>query len=324
MADQQAPDLTRSQGAPLSPEAGKAIGVDPYAGILQRMQQDQATTQRIRQQQATEAAPIQGQIKAATDSLQQAASAGPQQAQMPEMPKMQPQEMSGTFMALMALAALSGKTTQTPLTTSLNAMTGMMQGMHDGKQEQYEQQYKIWDAETKKALARNKEYVEEYRRIIDSKKLSIQQMHDELDMLAVKYDDQLTRETLSKGDMSSLIKIADARQKAGQHAEAEKAKQDRFWASYNQRKDFHNQNKSSWLARAGVTEEAKARDEARKAQSYEQLLKDEKLELAAAPDEKAKAAIRARYAAARTGQSSPAAPSLSEGLPPQFVIDEEE
>ena len=60
-----------------------------------------------------------------------------------------PQEMMTTWGAIaIAFAALASRRTRTPMTTALNAAGAAFQGMQQGKQEEFKQQFETWKANT--------------------------------------------------------------------------------------------------------------------------------------------------------------------------------
>ena len=120
---------------------------------------------------------------------------------------------------LLALAALSGLASRQPLTASLNAMAGMIQGVREGDETRFQRSFKEYDQNLKTVLAKNKQYENEFNRIVKSEELSITQKAEELRLLNVQFDRQVAQVAGQKVDYRNMLDLGMKSIKATADAE---------------------------------------------------------------------------------------------------------
>lgn len=118
---------------------------------------------------------------------------------LPEPPKLQkppekPQQTQGAdegwLLAVQVLGALAGATTRRPLTNALAAMTGALQGYQEGNQQKFQNNLQIWDRENKAAEEANRTAMEEYKGILENRKLNQDQALMALQIAAARHEDE--------------------------------------------------------------------------------------------------------------------------------------
>jgi hypothetical protein len=250
-------------------------------------QYNQQLRKIIHEKERQEVAPKEAQLAMEQAAYEKAAQGDPQRLPIPDAPKQKPPELTGLFFAMLALAALSGKTTGTPLTTALNSMSGLLEGMHTGNKEQYEAAYKTWAAETKKALAHNREMMDEYNKVLNNKRLSIQQVHDEIRMIGVRFGDEYTVRAIDDGQIKAVLESAKARQNLEAKIREESRRVYQFdtqQAGMDRRQAVH-ENRADQRQEVGLDAKAEAAAVARASKAdpaIKAILDQEKAEIAAA------------------------------------------
>ena len=214
---------TEEQGLPITDAGRAALGADdlknPGASLMRHINRNAELARQSSAKTKEAQAPVQQERAGLVKKEGEMLDAGPRQVPMPKPPQQKQQELSGLFSALLALAAFSGKASRQPLTAALNAMTGMAQGWASGNKEMADQSYKVWDAETKKAIAQNKTMLDSYNRVLKRMDLSITEKDQMIRLIATEHQDQLALEALDKQGLEYLAKLADAQQKAKAAAE---------------------------------------------------------------------------------------------------------
>ena len=187
-------DLGKSgQNAPaLLQKKNEAVDVEIRAKELER---------------AVQSKPLTEGIHASQKELQQKLKAGPETEKIPDQVKFTPTDIQQTMGGLLALAALSGLASRQPLTASLNAMAGMIQGVREGDETRFQRSFKEYDQNLKTVLAKNKQYENEFNRIVKSEELSITQKAEELRLLNVQFDRQVARVAGQKVDYKNMLDL---------------------------------------------------------------------------------------------------------------------
>ena len=151
--------------------------------------------------------PLTEGIHASQKELQQKLKAGPETEKIPDQIKFTPTDIQQTMGGLLALAALSGLASRQPLTASLNAMAGMIQGVREGDETRFQRSFKEYDQNLKTVLAKNKQYENEFNRIVKSEELSITQKAEELRLLNVQFDRQVAQVAGQKVDYKNMLDL---------------------------------------------------------------------------------------------------------------------
>jgi hypothetical protein len=158
---------------------------------------------------------------------------GPVKTPMPEnMAKhLDPKELTDQYTAFMTLGALAGLLTRQPMTAALNNMTGAIEGIQKGDMDQYERNFKEWQTNYKTAADKNKASLEEHQRIMDNKKLSLDEKMAEHKLVDLKYGNQANIAVASRQDYGGYLKALDSSRTAQDKAD-EKAIQ---WGELNEK-----------------------------------------------------------------------------------------
>ena len=116
-----------------------------------------------------------------------------------EAPKFTKTEMSQMPQVLLALAAFSGLASRQPLTASLNAMAGLITGIHTGDVEMFDKNFKVYDENFKRAEALNKQALKEYDDIMKHHEWSITEKDRRIQQWEVKYQHKVSAEMREHG-----------------------------------------------------------------------------------------------------------------------------
>jgi hypothetical protein len=170
----------------LGPDAAKAINlyqpIDTLRGELALAKSDRADISKKEETAQTalqeKKAPLQQGIQTDFAKQQEMNAKGPEHKEIPDAPKFTKTDIQGTMGLLMAMAAFSGVASRQPLTASLNALAGLVEGVNKGDQQKFENSYKEWDANTKKVMSENKQYLDKFNRIMKNGEISISQKQD--------------------------------------------------------------------------------------------------------------------------------------------------
>jgi hypothetical protein len=123
------------------------------------------------------------------------------------------------------IGALAGAFTRNHTTNALAAFTGAMQGYQQGSQQKFENNMKTWEAERKRAIDAHTQAQDEYRSILENRKLDMEQMSIELRMTAEKYQDQAM--ATAARTKNSLV-IAQLYDQSAKYLEQAKTSHDRL------------------------------------------------------------------------------------------------
>lgn len=137
-----------------------------------------------------------------------------------------PQQTSpfeGWGIAAMALAALGGALTHTPLTTALQSMAGVMNGLQQGDQQATKNAMERWKAANDAVLKTSELRAKMYETAMRQYKDAPQQATAELQANAAALNDQAMMQALNKGDVQTAMAIA-----SGGYAAAVRMKQETF------------------------------------------------------------------------------------------------
>jgi hypothetical protein len=209
MAEQPANPLYK-----IGPQAQSALGIsDPIAGMNSAFKARDEDISKLRgKEQAAQTGyekaretPRQA-IQTEMEATKKTNEIGPEHKDIADAPKFSRTEIQGTVGVLMALAAFSGMASRQPLTASLNAMAGMMEGLNKGDQQRFENAYKEWDGNTKKVIDQNKQYLDKFNRIMKNHDLSIQQQQEQMRQLDVEYGHKLGLFQHERMDINQRVK----------------------------------------------------------------------------------------------------------------------
>jgi len=156
----------------------------------------------------------------------------PKQERPPEVPKRQNQHDDETWLFASALlGSLSGAFTRRHQTNALAAFSGAMEGYQEGSKQKFDQNMKIWEAENKKALQTNKQAMDEYRDVLENRKLTIDQMSIAMQLAGQKYEDQAA---ITAAKTKNSLVMAQFFDKRAQAAETAQTSADKLSSQYEQ------------------------------------------------------------------------------------------
>ena len=163
--------------------------------------------------------PLQEGAQQGREELTKALEAGPKQKELPEQVKFTPTDVQQNMGVLMALAALSGAVSRQPLTASLNAMAGMIQGVREGDEARFQKSFKEYDQNLRTVIEKNRQYENEFNRIIKARETSISEKTEQLRLLNLQYDRQVAQVASQKQDYKGVVDLGMKVQKLTSDAE---------------------------------------------------------------------------------------------------------
>lgn len=152
-----------------------------------------------------ETAPITEGVNKTRDEQKVLLEKGAKRDPLPELPKLKPTDIQNNMGVLMALAAFSGMASRQPLTASLNAMAGLIQGVKAGDDTRFQRSYKEFDENLKKVLDNNRAYQHEFENVLKSKELSVSQQLEQIRLIDLKYQHQVSLAANQKGDIAGAV-----------------------------------------------------------------------------------------------------------------------
>ena len=151
-----------------------------------------------------------------------------QQKDVPEPPQWNSQQAQTDALAWMSLAAgfgaIAGGLSRYHTTTALNAFAGMTKGFAEGEIQAFNENYKVWQANTDKALEYNNRAQREYRAIMDNAKLNVDQKANLMEMTANKWQDQIMAESARGRHLERMTQLMDAQARFEENLKLNKQK----------------------------------------------------------------------------------------------------
>jgi hypothetical protein len=130
---------------------------------------------------------------------------------------------------LMALAAFAGGRSAQPLTGSLTAMSGMLDGMNQGNKEAYERAYHIWDMQTEGALKLVNIQNNEIRNVLEDQRMADNEKAAHLQTIFAANQMHESAAALREGNWMKVWQIHDTTQnlaeKVKEHADTIKERE---------------------------------------------------------------------------------------------------
>lgn len=167
---------------------------------------------------------LQGNVEARRDILQgELEKPMPEAPKLHDMPQFQPRQLSGEELTLfggiaMALAGLGTKAMRGDLTMALNAAGSAMKGFNEGNLQQAKLDIENFQMKMREVIAQNHKMSEEYRAIIENRKLSLQQKEQMLRVAASSRDDQVMISALNSGQLRTVFDLESHRINAANQA----------------------------------------------------------------------------------------------------------
>jgi len=195
-----------------------------FIGIAERAMGDEDA---IRSRATRELEPIRQRVM---DRLSQPLPERPRFKETPPAPKgNDPRSDESWLMASALLGALGGALTRRHVTNALAAFTGAVQGYQEGSREKFDQNMKIWDAEHKRAVEQNTNALNEYREILEDRKLSDQQANTLLQLASQKYEDQAMQTAARTKNALNIAQLYDKQFQALEQLKASGSKINQQW-----------------------------------------------------------------------------------------------
>jgi muramidase (phage lysozyme) len=127
---------------------------------------------------------------------------------------------------LMALAAFAGGRSAQPLTASLNAMSGMIEGMNTSNHEAFDRSYKIWDKQTGYALKLVDIQNQDIRNILEDQRMADAEKSAHLQTVFSAYQMDQAAAALRQGDMQKVWGIYESSERMAREARDSKVRID--------------------------------------------------------------------------------------------------
>lgn len=197
------------------PKTVTDLGFDPAA--MAQLDQTRAAGQDIQKRWDTERAPAEQAVNQAAQQLQGAVDSPAQQVPVPtnNAHHMNPKELTDSAQSFMTLGALAGLLTRRPMTSALKNMTAAMKGVQEGDDHQYKVAYDAYKTDFDKAMATNKQMLDEKEKVVKDRNLSLTSRESQLHLIDLKYGNEVGRNTKTYKEQLGLI---ESQQKASQHA----------------------------------------------------------------------------------------------------------
>jgi hypothetical protein len=186
-------------------------------GGMQNLQQAEEHARQIEQFNQRRKAALDPQYDAAERAVSQPIPQPPAQRQPPKPPTMEDaQNQDGKqawLTAAMFLGALGGALTRRPLTNSLAAFTGIVEGFNEGNKQQFDTSMKTWEAENKRFMEESEQQNKAYDRILKARDLDAEQKRTMLQLESMRYKDEAMGMASQLQNDEHIAKLYDERLK---------------------------------------------------------------------------------------------------------------
>lgn len=109
----------------------------------------------------------------------------------PAMTQKDGQAMVAFAGAMALIGAIGSRFTHMPAEAALSAFGSALKGYKEGNQAQFENSYKEWEAQTKATINNNQTLLDQYRQVLENKKLDIEHMRAAWQNVALVNQDQI-------------------------------------------------------------------------------------------------------------------------------------
>lgn len=152
---------------------------------------------------------------------------------------------SQEFLAAAAiLGAVAGRFTRAGGTAALNAFSGAIKGWKEGNLQAYEEAMKQWQESTQRTIQNNKIVMDQYKAVLENKKINIDQQMAAIQLIATKYQDKITFDAAAAKNYTMVAQVYEKNQQYTDKMEASAKKiQDA-----KDRQDEKNHTNAKWLA----------------------------------------------------------------------------
>lgn len=180
------------------------------------------------------------QITSEIDAAKKDAAKGPQFEKPPEAPKFSPTDIQNGMGVMLALAAFSGMASRQPLTASLNAMAGLIEGVKAGDDTRFQRSYKEFEANFKTVQASNENYLRRFNAIMDNHKLSLEEKKEQARLLGVETQNTMALNAIERGDIQGAVDLRVKLQTLKNSADKVIADAARYKMQYEAQRAYQN------------------------------------------------------------------------------------
>lgn len=247
MTDTYQPTEAPAPPAPPPPQQDAPAQSSPFDAALTGLERSIANEQRIQQQKESALAP---KYAALQSSLSAPIPQPPQPQRMPQAPKPPGPEQAlfGFATAMLLLGALSSKYTRMSSGAALSSFNGALQGWQAGNLQAYEEKSKEWEANTKATIQNNKQETEQYKQIMENRKLNIDQQMDQIKVTAAQYQDKMMFEAANAKNYTLVAQIWEKKNEAGAKLQLQSQK---LLDDREKQKQKNEQTAQYWLSPEG-------------------------------------------------------------------------
>lgn len=136
--------------------------------------------------------------------------APPKLGKMPEAPKQDEGKNAAEYLqAATVLGAIASAFTRRHTTNALAAFTGALNGMHEGNKEKWDQNYKLWQAETQKVIETNKTITDQYKAVLAERSGNIDDQMAQIQLIATRYHDPIMAQASEAKNYTLVAQILE-------------------------------------------------------------------------------------------------------------------
>ena len=182
----------------------------PGGNYAAEMAKNQQQTQELLSREQAEYDPL---IRQTSALLSRRSPTVPKLEKQPEAPQSNLAEGATQWMqAATVISAIAGAFTRRPATNALTAFAGAINGFKQGKLDVYEQNYKTWEAESKKISENNSIVMQQYQATLADRKMDIDQKMAQINLIALRYHDPLMAQTAEAKNYTAVAQIIERNQ----------------------------------------------------------------------------------------------------------------
>jgi len=179
----------KSDNQPISRDAASALERG-YDENMERLKAAGEETQKSYQERQAALDPLYADARRAIGDRR--GTAPPQLEKMPKAPERQLGQGAMEFMQIATLlGALAGGLARRGTTASLNAFAGAIKGFSEGDYEAFKQKSEEWKQKSEEVKENNQTKLDQYKTIMQDKKLDIDQKMEMIKLVATQYDDKI-------------------------------------------------------------------------------------------------------------------------------------
>jgi hypothetical protein len=176
---------------------------------------------RIGQQQVenlkTRQAEVEPIRQRQLEQLRQPIPAAPEMQKPPPRPaKQNSHDDEQWLFAASILGALAGGLTRRHMTNALAAFSGAIEGYNQGSKQKFDENIKTWEMENKATQEANSSALADYKRVLDNKKLTLEQMSVEMQLAGQRHDDQAAVLAAQSKNAITMAQFYDKRAEASE------------------------------------------------------------------------------------------------------------